>query len=242
MNHALILFNFVSIMTWDISRAFDMPLHAAAIRCFWRPFTTIISKNWTCSVLAGWILCVNVAHNSSLQSLDEKVIRTGCAQCTVHSVHFCCNDNEQPSFLPLRLCHLLLLPSLSFFMCCNQSGIILCPQKKHHVFSTLNRAVCGRVIVCRFELHHNPVNCASFESMRWSMCRQTRTFWKLRQLPTSSPGRGATCLAKGILSENTNPYILKTRVLAVQTPQTICNFPQKDCLKTRKLAVSLPES
>ena len=26
-------------------------------------------------------------------------------------------------------------------------------------------------------------------------------------------------------------YILKTRVLVVQTPQTICNFPQKDCLK-----------
>ena len=24
------------------------------------------------------------------------------------------------------------------------------------------------------------------------------------------------------------PYILKTRVLVVQTPQTICNFPQKD--------------
>ena len=37
-------------------------------------------------------------------------------------------------------------------------------------------------------------------------------------------------------------YILKTRVLVVQTPQTICNFPQKDCLRTRKLSVSLPES
>ena len=47
----------------------------------------IISKNWTCSVLAGWILCVNVAHNSSLQSLDEKVIRTGCAVHSRHSVH-----------------------------------------------------------------------------------------------------------------------------------------------------------
>ena len=35
----------------------------------------IISKNWTCSVLAGWILCVNVAHNSSLQSLDEKHVK-----------------------------------------------------------------------------------------------------------------------------------------------------------------------
>ena len=55
-----------------------------------------------------------------------------CTLCTVHSVHFCCNDNEQPSFLPLRLCHLLLLPSLTFFMCCNQSGISLRPQRKHH--------------------------------------------------------------------------------------------------------------
>ena len=35
----------------------------------------IISKNWTCLVLAGWILCVNVAHNSSLQSLDEKHVK-----------------------------------------------------------------------------------------------------------------------------------------------------------------------
>ena len=37
-------------------------------------------------------------------------------------------------------------------------------------------------------------------------------------------------------------YILKTRVLVVQTPQTICNFPQKYCLRTRKLSVSVPES
>ena len=28
-------------------------------------------------------------------------------------------------------------------------------------------------------------------------------------------------------------YILKARVLGVQTPQTICNFPQKDCLKRK---------
>ena len=37
-------------------------------------------------------------------------------------------------------------------------------------------------------------------------------------------------------------YFLKARVLVVQTPQTICNFPQKDCLRTRKLSVSVPES
>ena len=35
-------------------------------------------------------------------------------------------------------------------------------------------------------------------------------------------------------------YILKARVLVVQTPQTICNFPQKDCLRTRKLSVDCP--
>ena len=112
MNHALILFNFVSIMTWDISRAFDMPLHAAAIRCFWRPFTTIISKNWTCSVLAGWILCVNVAHNSSLQSLDEKVIRTGCAQCTV-CTSVAATTSSLRSFLSVSVTSFSSLLSLS---------------------------------------------------------------------------------------------------------------------------------
>ena len=31
-------------------------------------------------------------------------------------------------------------------------------------------------------------------------------------------------------------------VLVVQTPQTICNFSQKNCLRTRKLSVPVPES
>ena len=38
------------------------------------------------------------------------------------------------------------------------------------------------------------------------------------------------------------PYILTAEVLEVRTPQKICNFPQKDCLRTRKLSFSVPES
>ena len=30
-------------------------------------------------------------------------------------------------------------------------------------------------------------------------------------------------------------YFLKARVLVVQTPQTVLNFPQKDCLRTQKV-------
>ena len=37
-------------------------------------------------------------------------------------------------------------------------------------------------------------------------------------------------------------YILKAGFAGFQNPQTIWNFPQKDCLRTRKLSVSVPES
>ena len=35
---------------------------------------------------------------------------------------------------------------------------------------------------------------------------------------------------------NSSAYFLKARVLVVQTPQTILNFPQKDCLRMRKVS------
>ena len=35
---------------------------------------------------------------------------------------------------------------------------------------------------------------------------------------------------------NSKSYFLKARVRRVQTPQTILNFPQKDCLRTRKVS------
>ena len=50
------------------------------------------------------------------------------------------------------------------------------------------------------------------------------------------------CADGGVDDDGNGAYILKTRVLVVQTPQTICNFPQKYCPRTRKLSVSVPES
>ena len=37
-------------------------------------------------------------------------------------------------------------------------------------------------------------------------------------------------------------YILKAGVAGVQTSQTIWNFPQKDCLRTRKLSIWVPKN
>ena len=39
-----------------------------------------------------------------------------------------------------------------------------------------------------------------------------------------------------------HPYIQKAGVAGVQTPQTILNFPQRNCLRTQKLSVSVPDS
>ena len=54
---------------------------------------------------------------------------------------------------------------------------------------------------------------------------------------------GATILLGHLLNTiNTETYILKAGVAGVQTPQTILNFLQRDCLRTQKLSVSVPES
>ena len=37
-------------------------------------------------------------------------------------------------------------------------------------------------------------------------------------------------------------YILKAGFAGFQNPQTIWNFPQKDCLRTRKISLSVPET
>ena len=39
-----------------------------------------------------------------------------------------------------------------------------------------------------------------------------------------------------------HPYIQKSGVAGVQTPQTILNFPQRNCLRTQKLSVIVPDS
>ena len=54
---------------------------------------------------------------------------------------------------------------------------------------------------------------------------------------------GATILLGHLLNTiNTETYILKAGVAGVQTPQTILTFLQRDCLRTQKLSVSVPES
>ena len=53
---------------------------------------------------------------------------------------------------------------------------------------------------------------------------------------------GKTDVKKDFSNTIAQPYILRVEVLELRTPQTICNFPQKDCLRTRKLSFSVPES
>ena len=57
----------------------------------------------------------------------------------------------------------------------------------------------------------------------------------------SQPRTLVVCF-RPVPSSTSEAYFLKARVLVVQTPQTICNVPQKDSLRMRKLSVSVPES
>ena len=57
---------------------------------------------------------------------------------------------------------------------------------------------------------------------------------KKKQL--SSPNSGSTFLTILLTIVMTNPYIQKGGSRGSRTPQTILNFPQKDCLRTRKVS------